>query len=184
MEFDNSSIHLAVEGSCGGTTLGLQVARQTLLDGGRVLWAAPRLPDGRRFSHIFADVSPTESSRFHAINLVGNLDQSIDSLLKTAKALPNVSLLVLDDYCPNSGQIPKDIIASVNKLITHTSWTTLLISKGGVSMDSDPLLARAKNKIKSDKIWLLTRPESNSKRVLWIGDNSIDLMLKEEGFVH
>ena len=60
MEFDNSSIHLAVEGSCGGTTLGLQVARQTILDGGRGLWASPELPDGVRFSQIFSDVSPTE----------------------------------------------------------------------------------------------------------------------------
>ena len=42
---DGESIHLAVEGSCGGTTLGLQLARQTIEDGGTVLWAAPELPD-------------------------------------------------------------------------------------------------------------------------------------------
>ena len=40
-DLDESSIHLAVEGSCGGTTLGLQLARQVIDDGGRVLWAAP-----------------------------------------------------------------------------------------------------------------------------------------------
>tara|TARA_B100001113_G_C21081270_1_gene610047 strand:- start:1002 stop:1556 length:555 start_codon:yes stop_codon:yes gene_type:complete len=184
MEFDNSSIHLAVEGSCGGTTLGLQVARQTILDGGRVLWASSELPDGVRFSQIFSDVSPTESSRFHAMNLVGNLDQAVDSLLKTANSLPNVTLLILDDYCPSSGQISGDIITAVNKLILNTSWTTLLISKGGVSMDSTPLIARGKNKLNTDKVWLLTRPESNSKRVLWSGDDRIDLQLKEEGFLH
>ena len=65
---DGESIHLAVEGSCGGTTLGLQLARQTIEDGGRVLWAAPELPDGVRFSQIFADLSLTSSSRFHAMN--------------------------------------------------------------------------------------------------------------------
>ena len=45
---DGESSHLAVEGACGGTTLGLQLARQTIEDGGRVLWAAPELPDGVR----------------------------------------------------------------------------------------------------------------------------------------
>ena len=38
---DESSIHLAVEGSCGGTTLGLQLARQVIDDGGSVLWDDP-----------------------------------------------------------------------------------------------------------------------------------------------
>ena len=127
-DLDGSSIHLAVDGSCGGTTLGLQIARQAISNGERVLWAAPELPDSTRFSQIFADISPTESSRFHAMNLVGNVDQALDSLKKTATALPNVSLVVLDDYCPESGQIPGDVVAAVNKLISETSWTTLLIS--------------------------------------------------------
>ena len=181
---DGSSIHLAVEGSCGGTTLGLQLARQVINEGGRVLWAAPELPDGVRFSQIFSDVSLTASSRFHAMNLVGNVDQAIDSLLKTAKALPNVSLVVLDDYCPDSGQIPKDVFSAINKLISDTSWTTLLISKGGVSMDSNPLVARGKNKLNTNEVWLLTRPNSDSKRTLWIGDEPTELRLDEDGFVH
>ena len=180
---DGESIHLAVEGSCGGTTLGLQLARQTIEDGGRVLWAAPELPDGVRFSQIFADLSLTSSSRFHAMNLVGNVDQAIDSLLNSANTLPNVSLVVLDDYCPDSGAIPSDVISAVNKLISKTSWTTLLISKGGTAMDAQPLVARGKNKLKTDKVWLLTRPQSDSKRILWIDDKEVQLRLKEEGFV-
>ena len=180
---DDSSIHLAVEGSCGGTTIGLQLARQVIDEGGRVLWASPELPDGVRFSQIFSEISLTASSRFHAMNLVGNIDQAIDSLLKTAKALPNVSLVVLDDYCPDSGVIPSDVIKAVNKLISDTSWTTLMISKGGVAMDSSPLVARGKKKLHADKVWLLTRQESDSKRVLWMDETEVHLRLKEEGFV-
>ena len=52
------------------------MARQAILAGGRVLWAAPELPDGARFSQIFAGMELTASSRFHAMNLVGNMDQS------------------------------------------------------------------------------------------------------------
>jgi len=71
---DGSSIHLAVEGSCGGTSLGIQLARQAIADGGRVLWASPELPDGTRFSQIFSGLEITASSRFHAMNLVGNFE--------------------------------------------------------------------------------------------------------------
>ena len=180
---DGSSIHLAVEESSGGSSLGIQMARQAIADGGRVLWAAPELPDGMRFSQIFSGLEITASSRFHAMNLVGNIDQSLESLNHTANVLPGVSLVILDDYCPESGQIPKTIIDAVNKLISNSNWTTLLISKGGVSMDESPLVARGKNKLQTDNVWLLTRPESDSKRVLWINDDPIDLRLIEDGFV-
>ena len=79
-DLDGSSIHLAVEGSCGGTTLGLQMARQAISDGGRVLGHRPKCLMLLVFLRFFSDISPTESSRFHAMNLVGNVDQSLDSL--------------------------------------------------------------------------------------------------------
>ena len=103
--------------------------------------------------------------------------------MNSANTLPNVSLVVLDDYCPDSGAMPSDVISAVNKLISKTNWTTLLISKGGTAMDSQPLVARAKKKLKTDKVWLLTRPQSDSKRILWIDDKEVQLRLKEEGFV-
>ena len=181
---DGSSIHLAVEGSCGGTSLGIQLARQAIADGGRVLWASPELPDGTRFSQIFSGLEITASSRFHAMNLVGNFEQALSSLIHTANVLPGVSLVILDDYCPDSGQIPTGIITAVNKLISNSSWTTLLISKGGVSMDGNPLNARGKSKLKTDSVWLLTRPESDSRRVIWLDEESITLRLTEDGFVN
>jgi len=181
---DGSAIHLAVEGSCGGTSLGVQLARQAIEGGGRVLWAAPEFPDGVRFSQIFEGMELTASSRFHAMNLGGNLDQSLASLKNSAKMLPGVNLVVLDDYCSDSGQLPSDIVKAVNKFIANSDWTTLLISKGGESMDSSPLIARGKNKLETDVIWLLTRPQSDSKRVLWVDGESVDLSLVEEGFIH
>ena len=41
---DNNLIHLAVEGSVGGTTLGLHVSADTIEDGGRVLWVGEDMP--------------------------------------------------------------------------------------------------------------------------------------------
>jgi len=59
-----------------------------------------------------------------------------------------------------------------------------LISKGGVSMDGNPLNARGKSKLKTDSVWLLTRPESDSRRVIWLDEESITLRLTEDGFVN
>ena len=50
---DGGRIHLAVEGSTGGTTLGLHMAADAIEQGGRVLWAAPEMPDGVRFGQLF-----------------------------------------------------------------------------------------------------------------------------------
>ena len=70
------------------------------------------------------------------MNLVGNFDQAIDTIIHTANTLPSVTLVILDDFSPNSGRVPKDVISGVNRLIKSSYWTTLLITKGGVSMGS------------------------------------------------
>jgi len=181
-ELNGRSIHLAVEGSCGGTTIGLQLARQVIENGGRVVWVAPELPDGLRFSQIFDEMPLIASSRFHAMNLIGALDIAFSELKRATTALPGVELVVLDDYCPDSGRMPKDVIEGVNSLIAGVNWTTLLISKGGESMDDAPLRARGAKELQVDDIWLLTRPGSDSKRVIHHGNDQIDLRLTEAGF--
>ena len=105
--------------------------------------------------------------------------------------LPGVELVVLDDYCPDNGRIPKDIILRLNQFISDSKWTTLLISKGGISMEKKDsnmenvsITARGKNDLNTDQVWLLTRPESDSQRVLWMDDKPVKLRLIEEGFVN
>ena len=52
-------------------------------------------------------------------------------------------------------------------------------------MESDePIIARGANKINADKVWLLTRPNSDSKRILFASDSQIELRLVQEGFTH
>lgn len=181
-ELKGQSIHLAVEGSCGGTTIGLQLARQVIENGGRVVWVAPEFPDGLRFSQIFDEVPLVSSSRFHAMNLVGSLDIAFRELKTAASALPGVKLVVLDDYSPDSGRMPKDVIEGVNSLIADVTWATLMISKGGESMDDAPLRARGAKDLQTDTIWLLTRPGSDSKRVIHLGEEAFSLRLTEAGF--
>ena len=52
-------------------------------------------------------------------------------------------------------------------------------------MDTEePITARSRNKISADEVWLLTRPDSDSKRVLFNSESQTSLRLIEEGYIH
>ena len=88
MDLKGRQIHLAVEGSTGGTTIGLHFAADTIASGQRVLWASTEMPNPARFSQLFEHLSLVESSRFHAMNFGGRFDRAIDALLEAATSLP------------------------------------------------------------------------------------------------
>lgn len=188
-EVSGKNIHLAVEGSIGGTTLGLHMATDVIEQGGRVLWASPFMPDNVRFGQLFSHLSIAHSSRYHAMNLVGDFDQAIDILIQTSNSLPSVKLLVLDDWCEQSGKISSDKIASVQRLSEQIdkSICLLLTSKGSIdaSGNSDSaIVARGEEAMrKADfEIWRLERPKDGPYRTLIQQEDSIELKLEEEGF--
>ena len=49
MGLNGQRIHLAIEGSTGGTSLGLHAAADTIAVGKRVLWASVEMPDAADF---------------------------------------------------------------------------------------------------------------------------------------
>ena len=84
-------IHRAVEGSIGGTSLGLHLAAGRINGGQRVLWASVEMPDPARFSQLFQHLSLVESSRFHAMNLA---DALTVPLMHRSKRRPRSPVLV------------------------------------------------------------------------------------------
>ena len=133
MDLSGKRIHLSVEGGCGGTTLGLHCAVNEIQSGGRVLWASPEMPNATRFSQLFASLNIVESSRFHAMNLIGAMDRCVDAIVEAEHSLPRVGLVVLDDWCNPTGRIEKESLAAVFDLANRIKpeTTLLLISKSG-----------------------------------------------------
>ena len=187
--FESARVHLAVEGSTGGTTLGLHMAADAIRDGGRVLWASPDMPDGVRFGQLFEHLSLADSSKFHAMNLVGNLRQAVDVLVETSTSLPSVRLVVLDDWCAHSGRIPIDRINDMSNLASSLGdeVSLVLISKAGINAgDSQTdLTVRGKEKMQQAgfQIWTLTRKRDGPKRTVKISDKTIECRIDDEGFV-
>ena len=49
-------------------------------------------------------------------------------------------------------------------------------------MDESPLNARASNEINADSIWLLTRKQTDNRRLLQMDQDSLELVLTEDGY--
>tara|TARA_B100001250_G_scaffold398729_1_gene407313 strand:- start:1276 stop:1869 length:594 start_codon:yes stop_codon:yes gene_type:complete len=187
---ENNLIHLAVEGSVGGTTLGLHVAADTIGDGGRVLWVGEEMPDNQRFSQLFKHLSLIDASRFHAMSFSTSFDKAIDAIISALDSLPSVRLIVLDDWCSNSGKIPVSIISEVERLTKHINpgIKLLLISKSSSDASGKKKgnsFARAEKSMISNgfSIFVLSRPKDGPFRIVKWSDGSIDLNLTESGFL-
>ena len=182
-----SRIHLNVEGSCGGTTFALTMAKNSLIDGGRVLWVSPEFPDETRFSQIFAEVDITSSTRFHAVNLVGKLEQTVDSLTKLAGSLPNVTLIVIDEWCEKQGKIPTSSISAMQNLSKNISEeiVLVLITKLGTNVSGETEFnVRGEKAMLEAKfsICQLTKQNNSSKRMFRRDDESFELLIEDSGF--
>ena len=183
-------IHLAVEGSIGGTSLGLHLAADVINNGQRVLWASVEMPDPARFSQLFQHLSLVESSRFHAMNFGGRFDRAIDALLEAATSLPSVGLVVLDDWCPGSGRIPADRLEHIERVASDCPEhiTVLLISKGSVDAsgsNDDPIVARAADAMakKGFSVWRLWRGRNGAQRTLDRNGELVAFTIEDSGFV-
>lgn len=131
-ESDSKRVHLAVQGSVGGTSLGLHIAADVIERNGRVIWVGEQMPDNQRFAQLFSHLSPVASSRFHAMLISGSLEKATKALIDAAVNLPSVELIVIDDWCEKRGKIPKSLISLMLKISKEIPQDImlLLISKG------------------------------------------------------
>ena len=155
------AIHLAIEGSVGGTSLALHLAADAIENGGRVIWASKELPNAVRFSQLFAHLSLIQSSRFHAMSIAGNTELAVSSIVQAMNSLPAVSMIVVDDWCDSNGRIASNDLAQMAKLCDEkkSEATLLLISKGSIDASGnskDTNVARAANAMQKSGFTIAT----------------------------
>ena len=188
LDLQGKRIHLSVDGGCGGTTLGLHCAVDEIQAGGRVLWASPDMPNATRFSQLFTSLNIVEASRFHAMNLIGNMERCVDAIVEAEQNLPSVGLIVLDDWCEPTGRIPSRSTKAVSDLKKRIddSTTLFLISKAGtdVSSNDESVKPRSETILKDAgfETWTLQETEQKSK-VLNCGDNEYRGKIDDSGFI-
>jgi hypothetical protein len=181
-------IHLSVDGGCGGTTLGLHCAVDEIQGGGRVLWASPHMPNATRFSQLFSSLNIVEASRFHAMNLIGNMERCVDAIVEAEQNLPSVGLIVLDDWCEATGRIPSrntKAVIDLKKRINE-STTLLLISKAGTDVSGNGTEIKLRSEVilrdGGFEIWTLKETENKSK-ILFHNGKELSGKIEDSGFI-
>ena len=189
LSLDHKKIHLAIEGSCGGTSLGLHFAAQIIGQQHRVLWAGAELPHPQRFSQLFSHIPLTESSKFHAMSFGVKFDRTINEIILAAHSLPGVALIVLDDWCPSTGHIESERIEGLSMLAEKipSNICILAISKGSEDVSGSrqgKFHGRAEKKLMSNgyEVATLTKSKDGYARVLSIENNEYLLNIQDEGF--
>jgi len=178
----SSAIHLAVEPSAGATTFALQAARECISQGGRVLWASEEMPDITRFGQIFSSLSVHQSTLFHAMSIAGSFEDVITQLLDTMGFLPNVKLLIIDEWTPSSGKVSNERKQQLQRLVEQRSESGLLITS---SMYADAS-GESNFKVRGGELPGLTTwkmyKQGLSKRELVKGEQIVSLILDDDGF--
>ena len=184
----SNRIHLAIEGSCGGTTIALQMAANEIIKGSRVLWVGLEMPNSTRFQQLFAHISPVASSKFHAMMMSGTLDKAVDALISAANNLPSVSLIILDDWCENSGKISQKHLSEIKRCSDNVSKQIkiILISKGTVDASGKrigAIFARSENYFLENgfEIWTLAKSKDGHYRNLVTNEVVNKLKIIDEG---
>ncbi len=176
-------VHLAVEGGCGGTTVGLQMAREFLKIDKHVIWICHEMPDGDRFGQLFADISPAAVSKMHLITVGEQTEQGIQSACALLRALNNISFVVVDDWTDKIGR-PKSSVQKSMQILSKESRIRdvplLAISSAYEDANGHGWKAR---KLDLDQTWFLHRSQVDPmRRELHTDDAIIELILGDEGF--
>ena len=178
-------VHLSVAGGCGGTTWGLQHAREALEDGKHVVWICEEIPDANRFSQMFENVSPAVVSKLHLSAVGENIALGIESGVGLLNALNNISLVVVDDWTAKTGKPRSDLIKSIQNLIRvckDNDVMLLLISSA--YEDAGGTGWKARGALKDCEIWYLHRCETEGRiRELHMTDSVQKFTITDEGFI-
>ncbi|MDE0708274.1 MAG: hypothetical protein OSB33_04930 [Candidatus Poseidoniales archaeon] len=177
-------IHLSVAGGCGGTTCGLQYAREILAAGNHVVWICDKIPNGERFSQIFADVSPSAVSKLHLSAVGENTEMGIKSAIGLLEALQNIRLVVVDDWTAKTGRVSSALLKAMRSLINQCISSDVgLIAISSAYEDAGGSGWKSRGNLTECETWFLHRSSMDSMmRELHIDDDVTQFILSDEGF--
>lgn len=181
-------LHLSSPPKAGRTTFALQQAREEIRSGKRVIWGSEEMPDGIRFSQIFNELDISSASRFHALNTGGEYQRAIEEISRTARILPGVTLVVIDDWTPVKGRVKSDSLKAIEKLSLEVPEDCNLILTSASHSDAsgeEDLVVKGRKEIEKMNFdtWVIRRESEDSRRILNTTNSIHKLVLGEEGFI-
>ena len=177
-------VHLSVEGGCGGTTCGLQYARDVLANDKHVVWICEEIPDGDRFAQLFSELHPTAVSKLHLSAIGENTEIGINSAIDLLDALNNIQLVVIDDWTAKSGKSKSNVIKSMNKLIQKCKTNEVpMIAISSAYEDAAGNGWKSRGNLEGCELWFLHRNNLESmRREFHTPSGILNFTLSDEGF--
>ena len=178
-------VHLSVESGCGGTTFALQVAREQLTGGAHVVWVCAEMPNSERFSQLYSEVDLVAVSRLHVIAVGENIIQGLTSANSMVAALDSISMVIIDDWAPKSGQVPSEILDGMKGLIESAESHDVSLLMVSSSYEDASGNQKWKSRGNLDcEVWFLTRSDTMpSVRELHREESVVKFNLLDEGFI-
>ena len=91
-------MHISASPGAGKTTLCLGVVSDTVMNGGRVIWACRKMPDPNRFREILHDIDEQGLMRISILNFSTDFAGNLDFILTRAEDFGRDDFVIVDDY--------------------------------------------------------------------------------------
>lgn len=126
--FKGKAVHVSASPGAGKTTLCLGIASDTILDGGRVIWACRKMPDSERFGDIMSEIGEQGLLRMSILDFSSDFAGSLDLILRGAEDYGINDVVIVDDWCENHGRARKEDVSAAKKLSMMASQTNVIIT--------------------------------------------------------
>ena len=121
-------MHISASPGAGKTTLCLGVVSDTLLNGGRVIWACRKMPDPDRFREILQDIDEQGLRSIAILNFSTDFAGNLELILMGAEDFGRDDVVIVDDWCESHGRARKDDVNAAKKLSLIAEKTNLIIT--------------------------------------------------------
>ena len=165
-------MHISASPGAGKTTLCLGVVSDTVLNGGRVIWACRKMPDPDRFRDILYEIDEQGLMRISILNFSTDFAGNLDFILTRAEDFGRDDFVIVDDWCESNGRARKDDIDAAKKLSSVARKTNLIITSSSYEdasgFSESGWLTRGGTKIESSyaTFLLLKHPKKDGVRII------------------
>ena len=121
-------MHISASPGAGKTTLCLGVVSDTVLNGGRVIWACRKMPDPERFRDILYEIDEQGLMSISILNFSTDFAGNLDNILTRAEDFGRDDVVIVDDWCESHGRARKDDVDAAKKLSSIAHNTNLIIT--------------------------------------------------------
>tara|TARA_Y100000768_G_scaffold172521_1_gene129102 strand:+ start:2653 stop:3237 length:585 start_codon:yes stop_codon:yes gene_type:complete len=172
IRLEGRAVHISASPGAGKTTLCLGVVSDTLLSGGRVIWACRKMPDPDRFREILHDIDEQGLMRISILDFSTDFGGNLDFILTRAEDFGRDDVVIVDDWCESNGRARKDDVDAAERLSSIAHKTSLIITSSSYEdasgLSDSGWLTRGGAQIESSyaTFLLLKHPKKDGVRIL------------------